>query len=260
MGQAGFLLSLGGKTAAIDLYLSDYLAEKYRGKLFPHTRMAPPPITPDKLTGIDYYFCTHRHSDHMDPGTFPVVMRNNPNCIGIVPEAFLQRAVDMGVPGNRILAIDAGASATLPGSELTVEAIQSAHEEPDTDDRGKALYLGYVIRSPECGVYHSGDCVPYDGLTAAIKKAAPDIALLPVNGRDEYRQSNNVPGNFTVQEAIKTADDARIPILIPHHFGMFDFNTVSVKTIQKAAARHNREGVQIIIPELGKTLSFNRTN
>ncbi len=47
----------------------------------------------------------------------------------------------------------------------------------------------------------SGDCVPYAGLDVALAKRRIDIALLPVNGRDDFRRSHGVPGNFTVDEA-----------------------------------------------------------
>jgi len=54
LGQAGFLIAQGGLRIVIDAYLSDSLAEKYRGKAFPHNRMMPPPVAPDALTGIDW--------------------------------------------------------------------------------------------------------------------------------------------------------------------------------------------------------------
>jgi len=56
----------------IDPYLSDFLAEKYQGAEFPHLRMMQAPIEPSRLADLDWVFCTHRHSDHMDPGTLPI--------------------------------------------------------------------------------------------------------------------------------------------------------------------------------------------
>ena len=59
-----------------------------------------------------------------------------------------------------------------------------------------------------------------------LRDLKPDIALLPVNGRDQYRRSHNVPGNFHFEEALQLCLDCDIPYLIPHHYGMFDFNTI----------------------------------
>ncbi|MCU0736214.1 MAG: hypothetical protein MUF20_11985 [Methylotetracoccus sp.] len=54
---------------------------------------------------------------------------------------------------------------------------------------------------------------------------APDLALLPVNGRDAARQAGGIAGNLTPDEAIGLARAACIPAVIGHHFGMFAFNS-----------------------------------
>jgi L-ascorbate metabolism protein UlaG (beta-lactamase superfamily) len=72
--------------------------------------------------------------------------------------------------------------------------------------------------------------VPYEGLSNAIQKA--DLALLPVNGR-----AKGVPGNFSFEEAAQLCREAKIPHLIPHHFGMFAFNTVDRAALEKELAR-----------------------
>ena len=76
LGQAGFMFKSRTVSWIIDPYLSDYLAHKYRGTRFPHTRLQAPPIAPGNLPPLDYYFCTHGHSDHMDPWTIqPIANR-----------------------------------------------------------------------------------------------------------------------------------------------------------------------------------------
>ena len=67
-------------------------------------------------------------------------------------------------------------------------------------------------------MYHSGDCVPYDGLKFRLAEQNVDAALLPVNGRDEYRKSNGVPGNFTVKEAAQLCVEAGIDVIFPSPF------------------------------------------
>jgi hypothetical protein len=66
-----------------------------------------------------------------------------------------------------------------------------------------------------------------------LRDLKPDIALLPVNGRDEYRRSHNVPGNFHFEEAIALCHSTGIAYLIPHHYGMFEFNSVDPTDLQK---------------------------
>ena len=69
LGQAGFVFQAGGRRLLIDPYLSDTLADKYRGSATPHERMASPPIDLRGLGKVDLVLATHHHTDHMDPGT-----------------------------------------------------------------------------------------------------------------------------------------------------------------------------------------------
>ena len=233
LGQAGFLADLHFGPEAkpfrflIDPYLSDSLAEKYRGSRFPHIRMAAPPVRPEDLLGVDAVFCTHGHTDHLDPGTLPVIASNNTLCRFVIPKAASETAAGRGVPADRTVMIDAGEAIIVDGA-LEVKALASAHEELTVNDRGESLHLGYVIRMKGLSMYHSGDCVPYYGLSGILKQLAPDVFLLPVNGRDEKRRANGIPGNFHLEEALDLAGEAGARVFIGHHFGMFDFNTIDI--------------------------------
>lgn len=231
LGQAGFLIDARFGTAPlwvrimIDPYLSDSLAEKYRGKEFPHIRMAPPPLMPDAVQGVDAVFCTHSHSDHLDGGTLPLIASANPSCRFFVPRAILETARERGIPQDRIVTMNAGES-TVAASGLRVSAIPSAHERLAVNQRGEHLFLGYALQFDDFTLYHSGDCVPYEGLTAAVSRIKPDLVLLPVNGRDEKRTAKGILGNFTLSEAVDLAEASGAGFFIGHHFGMFDFNTI----------------------------------
>lgn len=232
LAQAGFALRSEESRWLIDPYLSDFLAEKYRGAEFPHVRMMPAPVAPGDLGGIDWVFCTHRHSDHMDPGTLPLLARNNPGCRFVVPRAERDSALKAGVPAERMLAVNAGESVS-PSERITVQVIAAAHETLKLNERGEHHFLGFIFKTPQWVIYHSGDCVPYDGLVEELLRHSIDVALLPVNGRDAYRSSHGVPGNLTFTEARELCRAARVPFLIPHHFGMFAFNTPTSAEIQE---------------------------
>jgi L-ascorbate metabolism protein UlaG (beta-lactamase superfamily) len=51
-----------------------------------------------------------------------------------------------------------------------------------------------------------------------------DLALLPINGRDPAR---GVAGNFTAEEAAHLGKAIGAGLVIPCHYEMFEFNTVS---------------------------------
>lgn len=223
LGQAGFLVVQGGLRIVIDAYLSDSLAEKYRGTRFPHERMMPPPVAPADLTGVDWVLCTHGHTDHMDPGTLPALLAANPQARALVPRAEKARAVERGVPADRLVTIDAGETVDLGGVSCT--AIPAAHEEMARNAEG-FLYLGYVLSGGGVAIWHSGDTIPWSGQTEWLVPFRIDLALLPVNGRDAVRAANGVPGNLTLDEAIGLADAIGARAMLGHHFGLFGFNTL----------------------------------
>lgn len=256
LGQAGFALKYYNNTLLlIDPYLSDSLAEKYRDKELRHRRMMPIPIAPERITGCSWYLCTHSHTDHMDPATIRGILRNNDPAF-LVPRAEIARAVERGVPPDNLYAINAGETLQLT-DHITVEAVASAHEQLTEDDRGNHKYLGYILSLDGLRLYHSGDTIPYPALKKCITEKNIEIALLPINGRDEYRASRGIPGNFTLEEAIQFCHAAHIPQLIGHHFEMFDFNTIE-RGQARAILQQQAGRLNWLLPEIGVTYTITK--
>jgi L-ascorbate metabolism protein UlaG (beta-lactamase superfamily) len=247
LGQAGFAVRAGSLRFLVDPYLSNSLEEKYRGSDKPHNRLMPPPVMVEDLSGLQFVFCTHAHSDHMDPGTLPAIARDIPNCRFVIPRAHVEKARQFGLPPEAILPLEAGESLELPEG-LSVRAIPAAHEQLQTDVAGHHLFLGYLWQWRGATIYHSGDCVPYEGISNAIQTA--DLALLPVNGRGK-----GVPGNFSFEEAARLCVETKIPLFIPHHFGMFAFNTVDRAALEKELERNF--GPRALLPDVSSWFSLN---
>lgn len=235
LGQAGFVIDTAGRRIVIDPYLSDSLAEKYRGTPRPHIRMMPPPISPEAIAHVDLVCCSHAHTDHMDPGTLPRLLAANPGAKLVAPRAMRQQAIERsGGDEARLALIDAGESANL-GAGVSITATRAAHETLERDAEGNHRFLGYCIRADDIALWHSGDCIPFDGLVADMRKLKPQIALLPVNGRRPELSLNGVPGNFTLAEAADVACSIGARTLVAHHYGLFDFNTVEPAEIDDFA-------------------------
>jgi L-ascorbate metabolism protein UlaG (beta-lactamase superfamily) len=187
----------------------------------------------------------------MDPDTLGPLAARFPDLPFVVPAAREEAARTRIGAGAHLILADAGDVLTpLPGLRVTV--LPAAHETRETDGEGRHLFLGYGIGSGGITIYHSGDCVPFDGLADAVRALGPDIALLPVNGRDAARLASGIPGNFTLEEAVDLARAAGVPFLIPHHFGMFAFNTCDPEAIDRAAAETRAPA--ILRPAAGETL------
>ena len=256
LGQAGFALRWSRRAFLIDPYLSDSLAQKYKGQIFPHERMMPVPILPEALGNIDWVFCTHRHSDHMDPATLVPLFRNAA-CRAVVPcSALTHVLVNIELAADRTTCATADQKMMLD-EDASLHPIPAAHESLTVNAAGEHEFLGYIIQLGDIRIYHSGDCVPYDNLEQNLRDLKPDIALLPVNGRDEYRRSHKVPGNFNFEEALQICHNAGIEYLIPHHFGMFEFNTIDPADLKRKLATQSLP-VQVVLPQINRAYCFTK--
>ena len=257
LGQAGFILRYQHRTFLIDPYLSDSLALKYKGQVFPHERMMPVPVVPEALQMIDWVFCTHRHTDHMDPRTL-IPLSNISECHFFVPCAVLAHVLDnIGLAPDRTTCVNAGQNMKLD-EKMGLYPIPAAHETLTVNSDGEHYFLGYVFQLGEIRIYHSGDCLPYDKLENYLRDLKPDIALLPVNGRDEYRRSHNVPGNFHFEEALQLCRKVGIAYMIPHHYGMFEFNTVDPAEFERKI-KASSTPVQVVASLLNRAYCFSKS-
>ncbi|HEV3166589.1 MAG TPA: MBL fold metallo-hydrolase [Isosphaeraceae bacterium] len=232
LGQSGYLIKSRSGVLVIDPYLSEHLTRKYLGTAKPHIRMTAAPLRGGDLRGVDLVLASHKHSDHLDPGTIPDLMAASQGAALCLPAALIDHAVEMALPAERLFGLDAGLSFHRAG--FSVRAIPSSHEGLDTDAQGRHLYLGYVIEVEGLRLYHSGDSMLYDGLNQQLGDRPFDVLFLPINGRDPAR---GVAGNMSAAEAVSLASQMRSRFLVPHHYDMFTFNTVPVEEFENEARR-----------------------
>jgi L-ascorbate metabolism protein UlaG (beta-lactamase superfamily) len=224
LGQSGFLLQWRERHILIDPYLSDSLTKKYAATDKPHVRMTERVVAPERLDFIDLATSSHNHTAHLDAETLLPLRRANPGLRFVIPEAnraFVAERLQCD-PAWPIGLDDGASTEALPG--VRIHGIASAHEKVDRDAAGRCLYLGYVFEFGGFRVYHSGDCVLYDGMVEKLRPFEVDVALLPVNGT---RPERRVAGNFDGREAARLAHDMGARCAIPCHYEMFEFNTAS---------------------------------
>jgi L-ascorbate metabolism protein UlaG (beta-lactamase superfamily) len=218
LGQSGFLVQWAGRHLLLDPYLSDSLTKKYAHTQKPHVRMTERVIAPERLGFVDLVASTHNHTDHLDAETLlPLLLAARHDVVILVPTAnrdFACKRLNLG-PGQ-LLTIDAGQSIESEGFDIT--AVPAAHDKLETDEQGRFLCLGYVVRAGPWTIYHSGDTVVYPGLADMLRPHHVDIALLPINGK---------VGNMNGLDAARLAHDMGAGLVIPCHYEMFEFNTTS---------------------------------
>jgi L-ascorbate metabolism protein UlaG (beta-lactamase superfamily) len=252
LGQSGFVVKSRMGTLVVDPYLSEHLTKKYEATSKPHVRITRAPLRPAELRDVDLVLASHKHSDHMDPGTLPDLLRASPQAALVLPAALLEHARSLGLPGDRLEGLVAGG--ICDRGEFRVRAVPSAHEELETDAAGRHLYLGYVIEADDLRLYHSGDSLAYAGLADRLGNEPFDVLFLPINGRDSAR---GVAGNMSAAEAVDFATEVRPRFVVPHHYDMFTFNTVPVEMFE-TEARRLPEGVSARVLRCGERWEITR--
>ena len=232
LGQSGYLVQWQGHHLLIDPYLSDSLTKKYANTDKPHVRMTERVVATAMLDFIEVVTSSHNHTDHLDGETLIPLLEANPGLRVIVPAANIDFAANrLGVLPERLTPIHADGNPVTVGP-FAFHAIPSAHESLETDENGDHKFVGYIIEVGGKTIYHSGDACLYEGLEERLKKWKFDLALLPINGRDPVR---GVAGNFTAQEATGLGKEIGAGLVVPCHYEMFEFNTVSPQGFVAAA-------------------------
>lgn len=233
LGQSGFLVQHEGRFLLLDPYLSDSLTTKYAGTDKPHVRMTERVVDPSRLGFVSLCACSHAHTDHMDPDTLRPILAANPKLRLVIPESTRNAASErLGIERSHPVGMNDGAVASADGFELT--ALPSAHDVVETDASGNHLYLGYVVRAGRWRLYHSGDTRGYEGMAERLAGFELDLGLLPING---WAAERRVKGNLDAAEAAALGIEARMKLVVPHHFDMFEFNTGNPDDFLAAAAR-----------------------
>ncbi len=233
LGQSGYAIKTASALFYIDLYLSEHLTAKYAATEKPHIRMTAAPLRGADITNAEWVFASHKHSDHLDPGTMPDLFAASPRAQLVLPAALVDYAITLGMDRTRLL--PTRGEETIQVGPLTVHSIPSAHPTFEHDPATGYPFLGYVIEVDGLTLYHSGDTLAYEGLAERLKPFAPDIMFLPINGTSERLTRLKVPPNMNAGEAVSLAQAVSPRLVIPHHYDMFTFNTVDVGEFTRRA-------------------------
>jgi L-ascorbate metabolism protein UlaG (beta-lactamase superfamily) len=193
-------------------------------------RLHPPAFDPEDAAGVDLVACSHEHYDHLDLASLPAVARASPGARFIVPLPLVDAVAAAGVPRGRLIGAQPGEALRFDG--VTLHPVPARHGVGIADaysfgrelSGGMYRYLGYVIDDGAVRVYHAGDTVAYAGMSDRLRALGVEVALLPINGRDHYRESAGIVGNLDHREAAMLAADAGADVLVPMHYDMFAGN------------------------------------
>jgi L-ascorbate 6-phosphate lactonase len=242
LGQSGFALRAGGTTLLLDPFLARH-----------PDRLSPPAFAPEQATGVGAILCSHEHIDHFDAESLPSLAAALPEAKVVVPTPLVARVTALGILPDRVIGAQPDEPFELDG--VTIHPLPARHgvDVADAYTFGKELsdglyrYLGFVVESGGLRIYHAGDTLPDEELQDRLARLAPDVALLPINGRDHYRESWNYVGNMDHREAVKFAAAVGAGLLVPMHYDMFPTNLGYPAHAVDFAGRHHQD-LAILLP------------
>lgn len=222
LGQEGFLIKWKEIYIIIDAFLTGPVASDKAEAMTSWLRSYPAPIEPEELDFVNYVICTHDHGDHTDRETIKRISAVNKKARFIASRAFSSVFTGCGVCEDRV--ISAVADVSFKIADITVMPVPAAHEQLHINQNGDYEELGFILNFGDISLFHAGDCCVYGGLAERI--AGTHILMLPINGRDWFRNRDNIVGNMDSREALLLAREAGARMIIPMHFDLYARNAV----------------------------------
>ncbi len=218
-GQSGFRLEAGDSQVLIDPFLSDRADRRY-----------PPPASAAEFADVTLVLCTHEHVDHLDLPFLREFCAVNPNARIVVPAPVVEIAAGAGIDRARL--IGAASGQEVHDRDVTVHPIPALHgiggDQPVAYEfapgGGPARFLGYMAEIGGIRFYHAGDGLVYPELPARLSALAPDVLMLPINGRDHMRESAGIVGNMNEHEAAWLCAQVGPSYVIPMHYDAIKSN------------------------------------
>ena len=228
LGQSGFRLQLGEAVIYVDPYLSNYV-EEVDGKEF--KRLIAIPVSAEQINDADSVLVSHIHMDHCDPKTLIPLSKASASAVIVAPGEVCTYLIKEGIAPHRLIVAPEDWYELTNG--LSIKAVPSAHPKIERDESNRLCYVGYLLRYEQYCIYHAGDTSPDPELIEAVKEVDKiDIALLPVNERNYYRDKRGIIGNMSIREAFQLAIDIGARTVIPMHWDMFAPNSVYREEIE----------------------------
>lgn len=219
LGQSGFVVKSSRTLAVIDPYLSDAITSTGGPE-----SCFPPPLQPGMLRGVDLVLCTHEHADHTDPDTLKPLLAASPAAQLVVSAQSLKLLADAGID-------TAGARVPRLGQRYTIDdgdyrAIPAAHYSLEIDEE-QSRWMGFVLNCGGITLLHTGDTILVPEIYEALSGATIDLALVPINGRDYFREQQDLIGNVLPREAAQFAHDIGAQVLIGMHNDLLPTNRLN---------------------------------
>jgi len=227
LGLRGFAVKYHSVVFYLDPYLSNWLAENASPADSRYHRAASAPVRGEEITNAHLVLATCGHPTSLDPGSLVAVLDASPQAKLVLPKSAVVKASSLGIPHHRLRTTDSGLRIEYfhDSEYIRVYAVPSSEGTLGWTPMGGYPNLGYLIRCGSCTIYHSGACVPYEGLAERLQPYRVTVALLSING---HGAGCLTPASFDADEAAELAQDIGARWLVPMGYGTFAGDRTSV--------------------------------
>jgi L-ascorbate 6-phosphate lactonase len=240
LGQVGVLISYGGINLIIDPYLSDYVKDLY-GERF--VRNYPFDFKAVDLSNIDYCLITHAHEDHCDPNSINLLLKQN-NDLKVICDFKSREILKDKVEVETKVFVPKVGEEIIMTEEIKVKTIPSAHTKISIKN-GFSEFNGYIIHVGKYTLYHPGDTIPNREIEEYLPNKI-DLAFMPINERNFFRDEIGIIGNMTIREAQQWSRELGIKKVIATHWDLFELNSTSQQEL--VLANQLDKNVQLVLP------------
>ncbi|MEA5256332.1 MBL fold metallo-hydrolase [Arcicella aquatica] len=231
LGHASFFIRLNGKQILIDPVLGKIPATKRHSEL---------PISPEKLTKIDYILVSHAHYDHCDKSSLKLLQSQNPKAI-VLTGLRMTSLLSKWIPNNEIQ--EAGWYQQYQTyDDLAFYFLPSRHwSNRSLGDANKRLWGAFVIKSGNKTIYFGGD----SGYGSHFKEVAtlfPNIDVAMIGAGAYSPRWFMSPNHQDPEHAVQAFNETQAKVMVPFHYGTFDQADEPLSEPEKILTQLESEG------------------
>lgn len=247
IGHSSFLLQIGGRGVLVD--------PVFAKRLILLRRQRHAGLRVNEMPAIDIVLLTHAHMDHLNITSLRRIVRSAQMLGKKAPEVVVPWGVEDLVAHlgfSRVHKMKWWEQLKVRGIDITMTPCKHWGARMFNDTyRG---YGGYVLKSGEHSIYHSGDTAYFSGFAEIGRRLHPRIALLPIGAYspDSYRAVHTSP-----EEAVRGFMDLGAEWMVPMHYGTFNLGREPMnEPIERLMAEAARMGIsgRVRVLEEGETM------